>query len=89
MAAADASMRTVSSTMRLLVALLLGFNVLVEAHGHHGYASSSLLVDMCNWCGCAKHHTLRRRHGWYPQPWYVVAPSIKIRPCKGELSWFY
>ena len=29
-----------------------GFTVLVEAHGHHGYASSSLLVDMCNWCGC-------------------------------------
>jgi hypothetical protein len=29
-----------------------GFTVLVEAHDHHGYASSSLLVDMCNWCGC-------------------------------------
>jgi hypothetical protein len=29
------------------------FTVLVEAHGHHGYASSSLLVDMCNWCGCS------------------------------------
>ena len=29
------------------------FSVLVEAHGHHGYASSSRLVDMCNWCGCS------------------------------------
>jgi hypothetical protein len=29
-----------------------GFTVLVEAHGHHGYASSSLLVDMSDWCGC-------------------------------------
>ena len=24
-----------------------------EANGHHGYASSSRLVDMCNWCGCS------------------------------------
>ena len=49
--AADA-MRTVSSIMRLLVLFSWGFTVLVEARGHHGYASSSLLVDMCNWCGC-------------------------------------
>jgi hypothetical protein len=51
--AADA-MRTFSSIMRLLVALPpRGFNVFAEAHGHHGYASSSRLVDMCNWCGCS------------------------------------
>jgi hypothetical protein len=30
-----------------------GCNVFAEAHGHHGYASSSRLVDMCNWCGCS------------------------------------
>ena len=29
------------------------FSVLAEAYGHHGYASSSRLVDMCNWCGCS------------------------------------
>ena len=32
-----------------------GCNVFAEAHGHHGYASSSLLADMCNWCGCNIH----------------------------------
>ena len=30
-----------------------GFPVLAEAHGLHGYASSSRLVDMCNWCVCS------------------------------------
>jgi hypothetical protein len=30
-----------------------GCNVFAEAHGLHGYASSSRLVDMCNWCVCS------------------------------------
>ena len=30
-----------------------GCPVFAEAHDHHGYASSSRLVDMCNWCGCS------------------------------------
>ena len=30
-----------------------GLPVFAETHGHHGYASSSRLVEMCNWCGCS------------------------------------
>ena len=30
-----------------------GYPVFAEADGHHGYASSSRLVDMCNCCGCS------------------------------------
>ena len=38
-----------------------GCPVFAEAHDHRGYASSSRLVDMCNWCVCSIT-TLRRRH---------------------------